>query len=149
MGGGRAVFRVICCVRARQQNKNDADKSKREEISRPETSGTTQQKSSSAFYPYGAGANLLDWSHSLIPDCIIFRTVCTFSWQPHPLTLIECFKPGFLCFANRKRVSFAVVRWFCVCLKFLIPFGSLFAAWKHFARKTILGASVERGSELQ
>lgn len=44
MGGGRAVFRVICCVRARQQNKNDADKSKREEISRPETSGTTQQK---------------------------------------------------------------------------------------------------------
>ena len=88
MGGGRAVFRVICCVRARQQNKNDADKSKREEISRPETSGTTQQKSSSAFYPYGAGANLLDWSHSLIPDCIIFRTVCTFSWQPHPLTLI-------------------------------------------------------------
>ena len=70
---------------------NDADKSKREEISRPETSGTTQQKSSSAFYPYGAGANLLDWSHSLIPDCIIFRTVCTFSWQPHPLTLIECF----------------------------------------------------------
>ena len=91
VGGGRAVFRVICCVRARQQNKNDADKSKREEISRPETSGTTQQKSSSAFYPYGAGANLLDWSHSLIPDCIIFRTVCTFSWQPHPLTLIECF----------------------------------------------------------
>lgn len=41
---GGAVFRVICCVSARQQNKNDADKSKREEISRPETSGTTQQK---------------------------------------------------------------------------------------------------------
>ena len=32
---------------------------------------------------------------------------------------------------------------------FAFPFGSLFAAWKHFARKTILGASVERGSELQ
>jgi hypothetical protein len=34
-------------------------------------------------------------------------------------------------------------------LEILIPFGSLFAAWKHFARKMILGASVERGSELQ
>lgn len=89
---GRAVFSVICALELRQQKqKMMQTKSKREGISGPETSGTTQQKSSSAFYPYGAGANLLDWSHSLIPDCIIFRTVCTFSWQPHPLTLIECF----------------------------------------------------------
>ena len=121
------MFSVICCVRARQQNKNDADKSKREEISRPETSGTTQQKSSSAFYPYGAGANLLDWSHSLIPDCIIFRTVCTFSWQPHPLTLIECFQTWFSLFCKSEtgfiRCCSMILRlleisdslWFVIC----------------------------------
>ena len=86
------MFRVICCVRARQQNKNDADKSKREEISRPETSGTTQQKSSSAFYPYGAGANLLDWSHSLITFIRYFLELVPIFMGNHSLCRISGFE---------------------------------------------------------
>ena len=86
------MFRVICCVRARQQNKNDADKSKREEISRPETSGTTQQKSSSAFYPYGAGANLLDWSHSLITFIRYFSELVPIFMGNHSLCRISGFE---------------------------------------------------------
>lgn len=110
---------------------------------------TRQQKSSSAFYPYGAGANLLDWSHSLIPDCIIFRTVCTFSWQPHPLTVIECFQTWFslLCKSETGfiRCCLMILHLFEIC-------GSLWfviCCLEHFARKTIPGASVERGSKLQ